>query len=57
MDDSLEQSPEQLEKNLSEYKEQLKEVGLIGEGKRFIRIKLNKILWVSWNAGRAIAAG
>ncbi|KAI8110902.1 hypothetical protein M9434_004476 [Picochlorum sp. BPE23] len=26
MDDSLEQSPEQLEKNLSEYKEQLKEV-------------------------------
>lgn len=41
MDDSLEQSPEQLEKNLSEYKEQLKEVGLIGEGKRFMRIKLN----------------
>lgn len=38
MDDSLEQSPQQLEKNLSEYKEQLKEVGLIGDGKHTMRI-------------------
>lgn len=32
MDDSLDQSPQQLEKNLSEYKEQSKEVRLLGDG-------------------------